>query len=99
MKRLPKAAGSAAPTRAPRPEEMSAKPYGCKDRVWKPGYWVKEREYSSDGRFTLVDSFVKHTMTTACRYDLSLADPRCEGCRDRGSGEAHYRKDTHSSTK
>lgn len=78
---------------------MSAKLYGCKDRVLKPGYWTKEREYSSDGGFTLVDRFIKHTMTTECRYDLSLSDPRCEGCRDRGSGEAHYRKDTHSSTK
>ncbi len=77
----------------------NAKPYGCKDRVWKPGYWVKEREYSSDGRFTLVDSFVKYTMTTACRYDLSLSDPRCEGCRDRGSGEEFYGKDTVSGTK
>lgn len=32
---------------------------------------------------------VKHAMSTECRFDMSLKDPKCEGCEWRGSGEKY----------
>lgn len=32
---------------------------------------------------------VKFVMSRECRFDMSLRDPACEGCKHRGSGEAY----------
>lgn len=33
---------------------------------------------------------VAHTMSTECRNDISLKDPKCEGCMYRGVAEAYW---------
>lgn len=64
-------------------------PYGCKDRVMSPGYWTLQRFYFPDGRYVMHEVFIKHTMSTDCRYDKSLLDPRCGECGLRGTGEEY----------
>ena len=66
------------------------KPYGCNgfDKRGK-GYFVQERSYRKDGTYVLRDKFIEYRMSHECRYDMSLADPRCESCKNRGSGEAY----------
>ncbi len=39
--------------------------------------------------FTFNWRLVEHRMSTECRYDKSLSDLKCEGCKHRGSGEAY----------
>lgn len=66
------------------------KPYGCngfEKRV--EGYWVQERSYQSNGTWVLLDKFIPYRMSKECRYDMSLTDPRCENCKNRGSGEKY----------
>ena len=62
-------------------------PYGCKDREIKSGYWSHQRKYYPDGRFSIELVFTPHRMSTECRYDKSLVDPRCGTCSRRGTGE------------
>ena len=64
--------------------------YGCYNR--KPygnGYFAPERIHRPDGSFYLVQTFIKYQMSRECRFDMSLKDPMCEGCKHRGSGEAY----------
>jgi len=65
----------------------SLMPYGCKDRVFKEGYWTLQRRFFEDGSFDLAPKFIKHAMSTECRYDRSLVDSRCNECQHRGLGE------------
>lgn len=57
------------------------KPYGCHniDRNSK-GYL---------GSPWGTSEFIEHAMSTECRYDMSLTDPRCANCKHRGIGEAY----------
>jgi len=66
------------------------KPYGCHGfgNRYK-GYLVQERSYRNDGTYVLRDKFIEYRMSHECRYDMSLTDPRCENCKNRGSGEAY----------
>ena len=73
-----------------------SKPYGCHNR---------DRDmtgYSAPNRFTGTTGYepiywlgrvkIPHIMSRECRYDMSLKDPRCDGCKHRGSGEAYDAK-------
>lgn len=52
--------------------------YGCLNRgANKPRY------------FTFNWRLVEYRMSEGCRFDKSLSDPKCEGCKHRGSGEAY----------
>lgn len=69
------------------------KPYGCHngDRDCK-GYYAPQRFSGSDGykpMFRYEAVRVPHRMSKECRYDMSLTDPRCNGCKHRGSGEQY----------
>lgn len=68
----------------------SAARYGCHNR--KPygnGYFAPERLYRPDGSFYVIQSFIKYEMSRECRFDMSIKDPMCEGCKHRGSGEQY----------
>lgn len=69
--------------------------YGCNGRQgYKDGYLAIDgltlgmlgntREISM--------SFVENRHSKTCRYDRSLSDPACEGCKWRGSGEEYDQK-------
>ncbi len=63
--------------------------YGCHNRKpFAKGYWTQTRVYHEDGTFHVEDVFIEHTLSTDCRYDMSLNDFRCANCNLRGSGEA-----------
>ena len=61
----------------------------CQKAVRKPGYYARDREYLPDGRWHDVLVWVEDRHSQGCRYDLSLADPKCEGCSQRGDGVAY----------
>ena len=52
--------------------------YGCFNR--KP----YADSYIANGR-----DIVPYRMSRECRFDMSLTDVMCEGCKHRGSGEAY----------
>jgi len=64
-------------------------PYGCRDRVISPGYFAPARVFAADGSFAVASKFIPHVMSTECRYDNSLTDPRCAVCKHKGSGERY----------
>lgn len=69
------------------------KPYGCHngDRRMQ-GYYAPNRMAGSDGykpMFRYEAVRIEHRMSKECRYDMSLTDPRCDGCNHRGSGERY----------
>lgn len=57
-------------------------PYGCHSRSgMSNGYWVMERTYWPDGRFSVAPSFIPYRNSTTCRnFYLWDVDPRCGGC-------------------
>jgi hypothetical protein len=59
--------------------------YGCNGLPRGPRSYLAPAGWSADGYMRMVQ--VEPTMSTECRYDLSLTDPRCTGCKWRGSGE------------
>lgn len=72
--------------------------YGCNG---KPRPTDKTFYYAPDGRRLVWEGGkvfvgevmlrqVYHVNTKDCRHDVSLTDPKCEGCQWRGSGEAHW---------
>lgn len=68
------------------------KPYGCFNREMSAGYYAPNRAAGSDGykpTWFFERVRIPHTMSRECRYDMSLKDPRCEGCNHRGSGEKY----------
>jgi hypothetical protein len=67
----------------------STRPYGCSGRVFKDGYYLRVREYLTDGTYAYQNKFIEHTMSKECRYDHSLTDQRCQFCNHRGSGERY----------
>lgn len=54
------------------------KRYGCHNR--KP----YADSYIANGK-----DIVPHRMSRECRFDMSLKDLMCEGCKHRGSGEKY----------
>lgn len=61
------------------------KPYGCHSKVTGPlrnnGYFAPDRRYKPDGTFYVVQTFIKHEMSTSCRaFYLWDTDPRCGRC-------------------
>lgn len=56
--------------------------YGCFDR---PPFATDYLTFSGGGR----PRIICHTMSTECRYDQSLTDSKCCGCKHSGSGEAY----------
>lgn len=68
------------------------KPYGCFNREFSPIYYAPNRKMGSSGYepiFFFERVRVQHVMSRECRYDMSLTDPRCDGCTHRGSGEKY----------
>ena len=66
--------------------------YGCWNRNrFASGYYAPQRQYSptGSGNFTMVKVYIDHTMSIACRYDMSLTDRKCAECMHAGSGEAY----------
>lgn len=57
-------------------------PYGCKNRPdLSGGYWVMQRTYWEDGRFTMAPEFIPFRMSSKCRnFYLWNTDPRCGEC-------------------
>lgn len=69
------------------------KPYGChsKDRLMN-GYSAPDRRAGTNGytpTFWIERVKIPHVMSKECRFDMSLTDPRCTGCKHRGSGERY----------
>ncbi len=62
-----------------------SKRYGCHNR--KP--FAYSYVASDWGNKKQIVNFV---MSRECRFDMSLKDPWCEGCKHRGSGEAYDQK-------
>ena len=64
---------------------------GCHNRPeFKRGYYAQVRRYvGTSGEFFMDIEFVPHRMSTECRHDMSLTDPRCGDCKHRGSGEVY----------
>ena len=67
--------------------------YGChnKERLMM-GYSAPDRRAGTNGympTFWMERVKIPHVMSRECRFDMSLKDPWCEGCKHRGSGEAY----------
>ena len=76
--------------------------YGCHNRSeLQSGYWAQDGwiHYGPDGMSGSMPRWVwvPQTMSTTCRYDLSLTDAACDGCRERGVGETYFKKVTEES--
>lgn len=72
------------------------KRYGCHNRKdFVESYYAPNRRAGANGyepTFYMERVRVPFTMSRECRFDLSLKDPWCEGCKHRGSGEAYDAK-------
>ena len=67
-------------------------PYGCHDREFSEAYSAPNRRAGTNGyqpTFWLERVRIPHTMSRECRYDMSLQDARCGGCKHRGKGEKY----------
>jgi hypothetical protein len=77
-------------------KEKAGTKYGCFNRQgYMEAYYAPNRMAGSDGykpMFRLEAVRIPHTMSRECRYDMSLKDVKCEGCKHRGSGEAYDAK-------
>lgn len=69
------------------------KPYGCHNTERNfTGYHAPNRAAGTDGykpTWWLERVRIPHVMSRDCRYDMSLTDARCTGCKHRGSGEKY----------
>lgn len=72
------------------------KPYGCHNRdQFADAYYAPNRFFGSDGYKPMIKLEavrIPFTMSRECRYDMSLKDQRCDGCKHRGSGEQYAAK-------
>lgn len=71
----------------------ASRPYGChgKDRLFT-GYQAPNRFAGTTGNepiWWIGRKPVPHVMSRECRYDMSLTDLRCAGCKHQGSGERY----------
>lgn len=71
----------------------ASKPYGCHNRKeFSEIYYAPNRKMGSSGYepiFFFERVRIPHRMSRECRYDMSLNDARCAGCKHRGSGEKY----------
>jgi hypothetical protein len=79
-----------------RTKRTDADPYGCKDGKRTDGYYAKNglsfhHAKTTDGSNIAAYKmlWIDDVMSTECRYDMSLSDKRCAGCKHAGSGEAY----------
>lgn len=76
--------------------EKAGTKYGChnRDRDFL-GYQAPNRAAGSNG-YSPVWFYervrIPHVMSRECRYDMSLKDVKCKGCKHIGSGEAYADK-------
>lgn len=58
------------------------KPYLCNGRRgFADGYYAPDRAYKPDGTFYIIQKWIPHEMSTACRsFYLWDTDPRCGFC-------------------
>lgn len=67
--------------------------YGCHNKAgFTEAYRAPHRRHGSNGFiavFEIEAVRIPYTMSRECRYDMSLTDWQCEGCRHRGTGEAY----------
>lgn len=67
--------------------------YGCHNRKeFMDAYYAPNRAAGTDGykpTWWLERIRVPFVMSRDCRFDMSLTDAACEGCKHRGSGEAY----------
>ena len=61
--------------------------YGCYDRKRSRRCYYGKDGFHGDGRQKFI--LCKTEMSTECRYDQSLTDAKCCGCKHSGSGEAY----------
>ena len=70
--------------------------YGCHNRKdLMEAYYAPNRAAGTDGykpTWWLERIRIPFTMSRECRYDRSLKDAWCDGCKHRGSGEAYDAK-------
>lgn len=57
-------------------------PYGCSGRSgFAAGYYAPDRRHKPDGTFYVIQVWIPHAMSTACRnFYLWDVDPRCAVC-------------------
>lgn len=65
--------------------------YGCHNRKpFQDGYFAPNGYEGSRYTVAMIRfDYVPHTMSTECRYDQSLSDPKCSECKHAGSGEKY----------
>jgi hypothetical protein len=68
--------------------------HGCFNREVNYGYRAPNgyTQFITAGetRYAQVKfAYIPHTMSRECRFDHSLTDPACAGCKWQGSGEAY----------
>ena len=77
-------------------KEKAGTKYGCFNRKpYMEAYYAPNRKMGSSGYepiFFFERIRVPHTMSRECRYDMSLKDVKCEGCKHIGTGEAYAEK-------
>jgi hypothetical protein len=61
----------------------------CQNKKRVAGYWAPDREYLPDGRWINVQRWIPNEMSKLCRYDMSLSDRKCRGCKQIGLGEKY----------
>ena len=69
--------------------------YGCNNRPgYKAGYLAVDGLTLGNLGHTreISMTYINNNLSKSCRYDKSLTDPACEGCKWRGSGEAYDQK-------
>lgn len=73
----------------PHEKTIGGERYGCHNRPpFSDGYFSRNGyEPSHDLSVFVRFDFIPHTMSTECRYDRSLSDPKCAECKHAGSGE------------
>lgn len=73
----------------PNNSKLGNEPYLCQQRKRKEGYFVQVRRYFPDGSYSMGPEFIPDRLSISCRYDMSLHDSGCMGCRWKGQGEAY----------
>ena len=77
-------------------KEKAGTKYGCFNRKpYMEAYYAPNRKMGSSGYepiFFFERVRVPHTMSRECRYDMSLKDVKCDGCKHIGSGERYAEK-------
>lgn len=66
----------------PLTQRTGLEPWGCYNKTYSEGYWMKTRAYRPNGSYTIRDVFIRHTMTKDCGTARNgQTDARCAGCK------------------